>query len=85
MFRFRYSILEIDELPREKNLLRGIIYDARKSAWRKNIARWIAINLIVWSLIIMFIYPQFRSTPKQTMPSNSVYVVYLPIVIRSNE
>jgi hypothetical protein len=78
----KYVILELESIPREKMLLNAMIIDARRTAWRSNITRFAAINLVVWSLIVMFVWSPMRSAPAQSAANtrDEIVVVYLPLV-----
>ena len=75
-----YTILELESIPREKALLSAMIIDARRKQWRSNISRFIALNLVIWSFLVLFAWGPLHAAPSQTTlpPHGSGVVVYLP-------
>lgn len=81
----RYAILEVESIPREQALLRAMILDARRNAWRQNIQRFIALNCVVWAMIVLFIVAPMRSSVAQSASKQHTadVVLYLPLVANS--
>jgi hypothetical protein len=75
-FGARHHILEMATIPRERDKLRYALGQARHAKRKSNLARWAAINLLGWALIVMFWW-----TPDSVAVSKSdIITIYLPII-----
>lgn len=77
---FGYTILELESIPREKTLLSAMIIDARRKQWRSNISRFIALNLFIWSFLVLFAWGPLHAASSHNASNlhGSGVVVYLP-------
>jgi hypothetical protein len=71
-------ILEIDQLPRDKTLLQGMVNDAKTKMKRSNRARFISVNLMAWAMIIMFVWSPMQNSKATAL--DSPYMVYAPLI-----
>lgn len=78
MFGPKYTILELDSIPREKSILQATIFDARQRQKRSNLTRFAALNMFVWALFILFVW-----TPMQGVSAAAAthpYSIYMLVV-----
>jgi hypothetical protein len=74
-----YAILELESIPRGAGELNAVLIDARRATRRRNLSQFAALNMVVWALLILLVYPHMQATP--TDAANHVRI-YLPMVAR---
>lgn len=78
MFGKKYAIIQLDSIPREKNLLQATLLDARRTMKNSNLSRFAALNICGWACYIFFIWgPSLNAAPQIVFTE----LLYLPVIV----
>lgn len=75
-----HAILELDSIPRSKELLNATIILARRRVRRRNLSQFAAANMAFWALFVLLVWPHMQALG--AAPVAQLHTVYLPVVMR---
>lgn len=81
MFGPAHDILELPQIPRDRGALQTLLNEARHRRRVSRLARWAALNMVAWALLVVFVGSPAQHTAARP-PVAATKTVYLPFVGR---
>lgn len=73
----KHDILDLPQIPRERNALQELINSARRRRKIKRLMNWTSINLMSWAVIIVTVWMPMQRAGAAPVPVS--VRTYLPV------